>query len=132
MKRVAILAAILLAPAAAAASVVHVTTREIEMGGGAAYLVFNYDDGGDAWVEERDYNGFTSGDWTTTPKFALPKLRFDPASRQILYGAIVCAKVVPMATSYSVYATGRCRLHSSIRDLGPDGPRLESVDMEVH
>jgi hypothetical protein len=131
MKKIAIAAFLLLASGAAQAGVVPVATRPIEMGGGAAYLAFNYNESGEAWVEERDYNGYTSGDWTTYPKFPLPTLRFDSATRQILFGRLVCANVVPMAAGFSVVNTGRCRLHSTIRDLGPEGPRLESVTMEI-
>lgn len=131
MKKLAIFLALILASNAAEAGVISVATRPIEMGGGATWLMFAYDDAGAAWIEERDMNGYTSGDWTTYPKFQLEKLRYDPASRQILFGHVVCANVVPMAAGTSVINTGRCRLHSSIRDMGPDGPRLESIVMDV-
>ncbi len=131
MKKVLLIAALLSAPSLAEAGVIQVATRPIEMGGGAAYLMFNYNEAGDAWVEERDYNGYTSGDWVTNPKFPVRGLRFDPSTRQILLGRVVCATVVPMAAGFGVMKTGRCRLSSSIRDFGPDGPRLESVVLEV-
>ncbi|WP_424362666.1 hypothetical protein [Methylocystis parvus] len=131
MKKLAISLALVLASHAAEAGVVPVATRPIEMGGGATWLMFGYDNNGGAWIEEMDMNGYTSGDWTTYPKFPLARLRFDPASRQILFGRVVCANVVPMAAGTSVINTGRCRLHSSIRDMGPDGPRLESIVMDV-
>lgn len=131
MKKLALCLILLSAPAMAEAKVVHVATRPIEMGGGAIWLAFNYDDLGNAWVEARDANGYTSGDWTTYPKFALPTLRFDPASRQILFGRVVCANVVPMAAGFGVINTGRCKLRSHIQDHGSEGPRIETVDMEV-
>ncbi|WP_442753435.1 hypothetical protein ACNHKD_10510 [Methylocystis sp. JAN1] len=131
MKKAAISLALMLASNVAEAGVVSVATRPIEMGGGASWLMFAYDESGAAWIEERDTNGYTSGDWTTYPKFPLDRLRFDPASGQILFGRIVCAHVVPMAAGTSVVNTGRCILRSSIRDLGPDGPRLETITMDV-
>jgi hypothetical protein len=131
MKKLAICLMLSLQPISADAGVVQVVTRPVAMGGGADYLAFNYDEFGKAWVEERDQNGYTSGDWTTFPRFELPTLRFDAASRQILFGRVVCANVVSMAAGFAVVNTGRCKLRSSIRDMGPAGPRLENVVMEV-
>lgn len=131
MKKLVIYLALMLAPTVAEAGIISVATRPIEMGGGATWLMFGYDDTGAAWIEEKDMNGYTSGDWTTYPKFRLDRLRFDPASRRILFGRVVCATVVPMAAGESVVETGRCLLHSSIRDMGPGGPRLETIVMEV-
>lgn len=132
MKKLLLALCAVFAASAADAGVISVATRPIEMGGGATWLMFNYDESGAAWIEERDMNGYTSGDWTTYPKFALPTLRFDPASRQILFGRTVCAHVTPMAAGTGVFNTGRCELHSSIRDLGPGAPRLETIVMNVH
>jgi hypothetical protein len=131
MKKLTLSFLLLLASSAAEAGVVNVATRPIEMGGGATWLMFNYDEAGAAWIEERDANGYTSGDWTTYPKFPVDRLRFDPAGRQILFGRVVCATVVPMAAGTGVINTGHCKLRSAIHDLGPDGPRLESITMEV-
>ncbi len=131
MMRFALGAWLLLVCSAAEAAVVNIVTHPIQMGGGATYLVFNYNATGAAWVEERDNNGYTEGGWTAYPRFPVDKLRFDPASRQILFGGVICAQVVPMALGTSVANTGACRLHSSIRDMGPGGPRLESIVMEV-
>jgi hypothetical protein len=131
MQKFVLCALLLAAPGVARAGVVDIVTRPIEMGGGATYLAFNYNEVGDAWVEERDDNGYTSGDWTTFPRFPLRGLRFDPVSRHISFGRVVCANVAPMAGGFGVFNTGRCRLHSAIRDLGAEGPRLESVTMEV-
>ncbi|QGM98577.1 hypothetical protein [Methylocystis parvus] len=129
MKRLVFL--LFLASSAAEAAVVPVVTRPIEMGGGATWLMFNYDETGAAWIEEKDMNGYTAGDWTTYPKFPLDKLRFDPASRQIFFGRTVCAHVVPMAAGTSVMNTGHCVLRSNIQDTGPGGPRLESITLEI-
>lgn len=131
MKKLAISLALILGANASKADVVPVASRAIEMGGGATWLMFGYDDTGAAWIEEKDMNGYTSGDWTTYPRFSLAGLRFDPARRQILFGRVACANVVPMAAGESVVNTGRCRLRATIRDMGPDGPRLESISMEV-
>jgi hypothetical protein len=131
MKKHLLSAIFLLGSTAADASVVPVVTRPIEMGGGASSLVFNFDEIGGAWVEERDEHGFSQGDWTTFPRFPVPQLRFDAASRQILFGRVVCANVVPMAAGYGVMNTGRCRLRS-FTHLAPQGPLLETVEMEVH
>jgi hypothetical protein len=131
MKTSVICLALMLTPNLAAAGAISVATRPIEMGGGATWLMFNYDETGAAWIEERDMNGYTSGDWVTYPKFPLGNLRYDPASRQILFGRTVCAHVAPMAAGTGVFNTGRCVLRSNIRDMGPGAPRLESIVMDV-
>jgi hypothetical protein len=131
MRRFAHILFAFLASGAAQAGVVRVATHPVQMGGGANYVVFNYDETGAAWIETRDSNGYSTGNWTTYPKFPLPTLRFDPTTREIVFGKVICANVVSMATGFSVVSTGRCQLHASIRDLGPDSPRLETIDMTI-
>jgi len=93
--------------------------------------VFNYNKFGHALVGEIGYNGCSQYDWTSILRFPAPKLRFNPVSREIPFGRVVCANVVPMVAEFSVYTTERCKLRSSIRDYGDEGPCLETVTMEV-
>lgn len=131
MNKFILCAALLLSSNIAEAGVVHVATRPIAMGGGAALLVFEFNALGAAWIEERDYNGYSEGGVILRPKFGLPGLRFDPVTAQIMYGPVVCARVVPMAAGYSVYKTGRCRLGTMVADHPPTGVRLEQIVMAV-
>lgn len=138
MKTIALCVSALLMSSAANAAVVHVTTRPIAMGGGASSLVFNYNENGRAWIEEKDTNGYSEGSATSYLHYHLPGLRFNPATREIMFGRVVCANVVPMAMGYSVYKTGRCDLHavrSSRRyetDEGIGSTELENIVMDVH
>lgn len=113
------------------AASVNVATREIQMGGEAAYLIFNYSETGAHSVEEQANNGYPEGNWTALPKCPFEKLRFDPASRQISFGRTICAKVVTMAVGESAVNTEPCRLHNVIRDMGGGAPRFETILMIV-
>ena len=77
----------------------------------------------------------------TTPlrylHYHLPGLRFNAATREIQYGQVTCATVVPMGFGYGVFKTGRCNL-SSVRssrsyelDDGLQSTEFENVLMEV-
>lgn len=137
MKKIVLCLSTLLMSSAASASVVHVTSRPIAMGGGASYLVFNYNENGRAWIEEKDTNGYSEGSATSYLHYHLPGLRFNPATREILYGRVACANVVPMAMGYSVYNTGRCDLRavrSSRRyesDEGIGSTEFENILMDL-
>jgi hypothetical protein len=137
MKNITLCITSLLMSSAANAGVVTVATHPIPIGGNALYLVFNYNDRGRAWIEEKDTNGPSSDFETRSLHFHLPGLRFDGATREILYGRAVCAKVVPMGFGYSVYSTGQCVL-STVRssrsyetDDGTKTSEFETVLMSV-
>jgi hypothetical protein len=109
MKRYLLLFAALV-PGVANASILHIATRPIAMGGGASSLAFNYSENGRAWIEERDTNGLSDDAGLEYLHYHLPGLRFDPSSRKIVYGRVVCASVTPMAFGFSVENTGQCVL----------------------
>jgi hypothetical protein len=127
----------LLLPSGAGATVVDVVTRPVATGGGASLLVFNYNENGRAWIEEKDTNGFSRDNATQYLHYHLPGLRFNAATREIQYGRVTCATVVPMGFGYGVFKTGRCNLsavHSSRSYESDDGlqsTEFENVLMEV-
>ncbi len=137
MKRLLLFAIPLFISSIANAAVIHVATRPVAMGGGASLLVFNYNENGRAWIEETDYNGYTEGGAVSNPHYHLPGLHFDPTTREIVYGRVVCANVVPIALGFSVYKTGRCELRAmpgwraAETDAGLSTTRLETIEMDV-
>jgi hypothetical protein len=128
----------MLIPSSAGATVIDVVSRPIATGGGASLLVFNYSENGRAWIEEKDTNGFSRDSATQFLHYDLRGLRFDPGTREIRFGQVTCANVVPMGLGYGVYKTGRCNL-SAVRsfrsyesDDGLQSTDFENVLMEVH
>jgi hypothetical protein len=138
MKKLVMALLPLLITHSAYAAVVNVVKRPIAMGGGASYLVFNYNENGRAWIEEKDTNGFSEGNGNEFLHYHLSGLRFNPATREIMFGKIACANVVSMGLGYGVYNTGRCSL-SSIKssrshetDDGTETTDFETIVMDVH
>lgn len=138
MKREVLLLLAMCLPSSAIAAVIDVVSRPIATGGGASLLVFNYNENGLAWIEEKDTKGFSRDSATQFLHFHLWGLRFDPETREIRFGRVTCANVIPMGFGYGVYKTGRCNL-SAVRssrsyesDDGLQSTDFENVLMEVY